>query len=80
MEVKYFMWGYQSHFQSDVVITATRVLKALDSRFEPDAFLVGFKRSDTADGFPICVEPDYGRFQPEHFASVADRAETLDGV
>lgn len=77
MKVKYFMWAFQPHFQGDVVYTATSVLKKLDERFEAEAFLVGFRRTDDGSGFPIGIEPDYSAYQPDLFASVPERAKLL---
>lgn len=76
--LKYFMWGFQGHFQSLAESNAERLLQRLDSRFKPRVFLVGFLVDDRTDRLPICVSPDECPFQPELFATTLQRAKLID--
>lgn len=51
------MWNYQSHFRAVQQAAAKRVFQSLDSRFDPELFLVGFLARPSRGRDPVCVEP-----------------------
>ncbi len=77
-EIKYFMWGYQSHFRISQELFAERIFQALDRRFEPELFLVGILPEKVRNGFPACVEPEQDFWiHSEKFEGVPVLAESL---
>ena len=71
-----FMWQWQHIFQPLAADSARRLFDPIDPHLKPDAFLVGFRDDDDAEGQePICVHPEECRFQPELFERVSERAE-----
>jgi hypothetical protein len=76
--VHYFMWGYQTHFQISARLDVERILKALDKRFEPEFYLVGFLRTDRTDRHPICVVPDECEYEPKTFSTVREQAALIE--
>src|SRR4051794_33861157 len=72
-----FMWGYQSHFRSNVQFAAERALTALGLPVEPVVFLVGFMREGYKGGHDVCIEPERGSLAQTDFDRVAARAAEL---
>ncbi len=68
------MWGFQQHFQSSVQRQAERLFKAVDPEFEVKIFLLGIDRTQKADNWPVCLEPEECGFDEKEFSSV--RADT----
>jgi hypothetical protein len=76
--LRYFMWQWQHIFQDSAAQLARRFLDPLDPQLGPDAFLVGFRVADEAQGSePVCVSPENCRFRPELFDNVSERTERL---
>src|SRR5689334_8027810 len=76
--LRYFMWPWQHLFQDSAADIAQRLVRPLDPHLEVDAFLVGFRAHEEAEGTEdICVSPDDCRFQPEVFAGLPDLLEQL---
>ena len=73
------MWSYQHAFIDSFKQFAKVVLRALDSDFEPQAFLVGINTdTDTADSFPACVEPEQDFWvSSDYFNDTASLADEL---
>jgi hypothetical protein len=61
----YFMWGFQQHFRAGLQAETERILQQIGLPVKPRALLIGFAASDDA-AWPVCVEPEYRFFQPEH--------------
>jgi hypothetical protein len=78
MTLKYFMWGFQTHFQGLAESNAERVLQRLDKRFKPRVFLVGFLMQERNDRLAVCVAPDDCPFQPTLFATTLQRAALIE--
>lgn len=75
--ISQFMWGYQKHFRLGVELALERVLETIGaSALRPRVSLVGFHQ-DASRPFPICIEPEVGRLQPQHFAAVREQATVL---
>jgi hypothetical protein len=74
--LRYFMWGFQQHFRSSLRLETERLLETIGLDVKPRALLVGFAAAEEA-AWPICVEPEYRFFQPEHFEGVLERTEEL---
>src|SRR5260370_11281434 len=76
--LRYFMWRWQHMFQPLAADNARRLLDPIDPHLKPDAFLVGFRVEDDAEGHePICVSPEDCRFRPELFERISERTEQL---
>ncbi|MHB1767873.1 MAG: DNA integrity scanning protein DisA nucleotide-binding domain protein [Phycisphaerae bacterium] len=74
------MWGYQHYFCSATQFAAERLFLALDPRFTPKMYLVGFLDEQREDRHQICVEPDHDCYKPDLFTSVKGLAEHLQTV
>jgi hypothetical protein len=75
--LKYFMWGYQPHFQSAVEIDAKSLFTRLDPKFKPRVFLVGVLGEHREDRYPICIEPGDCGYEVESFSSVRELASEI---
>lgn len=51
------MWNYQTHFCGAQQAAARRVFQELDSRLDPQVFLVGLLARPSQSRPPVCVEP-----------------------
>lgn len=49
--LKYFIWGYQQHFQISVKVAADGLFTKLDADFKPIAFLVGVLLEEREDRY-----------------------------
>jgi len=76
--VKHFMWQWQHLFQASATTLIHQFLEPFDPTLASDAFLVGFRVSDDAEGTqPICVFPDECCFQPDVFKDVMTLTKEL---
>ena len=76
--IQHFMWGYQRYFAVGLESNAKRLFQTLDSRLEPEAFLVGIQGEADQDRFPACVEPeDDFWITSEEFNNVFPLSDTL---
>lgn len=66
-----FMWGYQQHFANTLRHLAEDVFKELGVSLKPDVLLVGVLKPD-ANGHPVCVEPEDGKWELSLFSSIPD--------
>ena len=57
-----FMWGYQPHFRSSVVILAREVLKQIGLQVELDVLLVGVRKPGAGSPHAVCLEPEDGHW------------------
>lgn len=65
------MWGYQLHFRIGQECQAERLFQGLDTKFDPEVFLVGILMEERSDRYPACVEPEDDFWIPsEAFDSV----------
>ncbi|MFH8251497.1 DNA integrity scanning protein DisA nucleotide-binding domain protein [Microbacterium sp. B2969] len=71
-----FMWGYQGIFRRNLAYRTDQAFKQIGLSLDPEAMLVGFA-APGRDGYPICVEPEDGPWQPEHFSQVLQAADDL---
>jgi hypothetical protein len=58
--INHFMWGYQPHFRATQEGKAQSILQSLDTRFDPEVFLVGILTDGRQNRHPACVEPEAG--------------------
>lgn len=77
--LKYFMWGYQPHFQSIASSRAEDLLGEFDADFNASMFLVGVLESKRDDRIPVCVEPQDSRYQ-EQLNGLPEEAARLANV
>lgn len=75
--IRYFMWSFQPHFRHSMQMGAERAFETIGFGTKPRALLIGF--GTKSDSWPICIEPEYRFFQPEHLEGVRTRAEDLYG-
>ena len=53
--LKYYMWGYQQHFQFDIQYQAEKVFQTLSKNIKPTVFLLGILRESVEGCHPICI-------------------------
>jgi DisA bacterial checkpoint controller nucleotide-binding len=75
--VKYFMWGYQPYFRSSIGDKAKGVFNLLDHRLAPSVFLVGVIDNEKDGKYPVAVEPDDCKYQPDIFRGIKEQAKNL---
>jgi len=73
--IKYFMWGYQSHFQISVKVAAEELVKLLDKEIEIETFLLGLHPKPQPNQHPVCLEPEDCGFETSHFESALEDAK-----
>lgn len=78
--IKYFMWGYQSHFQISAEIAAEGLFCQLDSDLVQNVFLIGVLDEDRDDRHPICLEPEDCGFEVGQFTDVKEQAQHLEAT
>ena len=76
--LKYFMWGWQPHFQISARLLAERLFTDLDPRFQPQVFLLGFIRKSEVGCYDVCVEPEKCGYRPEWFKRVREIAREME--
>jgi hypothetical protein len=76
--LKYFMWGYQPHFQLIAQSRAKELFERFEADLQPTMFLVGLLHTEKEGRFPICVEPQDCPFQPELLEDIWQEAEQLE--
>ena len=78
--LKYFMWGYQQHFQISLRVAAENLFSKLDPKLNPRVFLIGVLVEESKDYQPVCIEPeDYG-YSPESFSNILSIASNLSSL
>lgn len=75
--VELFMWGYQGHFESELEFRARAVIQSIAPTVHPKAILVGVRTPEKADGYPVCVQPEDGEWDPSIFFGCAERTEQI---
>ncbi|WP_201554761.1 hypothetical protein [Psychrobacter sp. 72-O-c] len=71
--INYFMWGYQNHFRFSLKYNTEKVLEKIglyDVDFE--VLLVGVLASDFENNYPICIEPEDGKWDLKIFGSLIE--------
>lgn len=76
--LKYFMWGYQEHFQISVQSEAKRLFSKLDPDLDPSVLLVGVLTEEREDRHPICISPEDGGYDAHSFSDLVELAEHLE--
>lgn len=76
--IRHFMWGYQKHFKCSMECRSKDLFLSMDSKFDPEIFLVGILDDEQGERFLSCVEPedDYW-IQSEDFNNVKDIAKGI---
>ena len=74
--LKYFMWGYQPHFQIVASSRAEDLLDEFDADFNASMFVVGVLESERDDRIPVCIEPQDSKYQ-EQLNGVPEEAARL---
>ena len=71
--IDYFMWGYQDSFRFGLKYDTERTLEKIglyDVGFE--VFLVGVLASNSENSYPICIEPEDGKWDLKIFGSLIE--------
>lgn len=77
-DIDHFIWGYQIHFRIGQEIRARSIFRSLDTRFDPEIFVVGILIQDRSDRHRACVEPeDEFWIQSEAFDDVLKRSKDI---
>jgi hypothetical protein len=80
MQIEYFMWGYQPHFQISVKVAAESIFQALDQKLIPKVFLLGVLIEDREDRHPICLEPEECGYDRTWFDEVLEMAKNFEAI
>jgi hypothetical protein len=75
--LKYFMWPWQVHFRISASVDAESIFGRLDSRLDPNVFLVGFLQEDRINRHPVCLEPEDCGYTVENFSEVENLAKQM---
>ena len=77
--VKYFMWGFQAHYQSYLQDYAEELFGKISKELKPKIFLLGILRdvTDPQTNYPICLQPDECGISPESFKSIDTSAKKI---
>ncbi len=76
-ELKYYMWGYQQHFQLGIQHQAEEVFQTLSENIKPTVFLLGILRKSVEDYYPICIEPEECGIEVDSFKDVDKLASEI---
>ncbi|MHA3114789.1 hypothetical protein E0H86_04080 [Acinetobacter sp. ANC 4635] len=76
--ITYFMWGYQPHFNHSLKQNSKTILESIGvDDIELETFLVGIRSSElSSERFPICIEPEDGKWELSLFDSFSIELET----
>ena len=74
--IKYFMWGFQHHYQMEVKEYAKKLFGKLSDKLIPNVFLLGILREGD-EGHSICVEPEKCDIAVESFKDVDKLANEI---
>lgn len=75
--IKYFMWEYQEHFRFSLEYDTEKVLEKIGLyNVDFDVLLVGVLAPDSKNGYPICIEPEDGKWELKIFDSLIENIET----
>ncbi|MCD4844083.1 MAG: hypothetical protein K8R25_06315 [Methanosarcinales archaeon] len=75
--LKYYMWGYQQHFQFDIQYQAEKVFQTLSKNIQPTIFLLGILRKSVEDYHPICIEPEECGIEVDSFKDIDKLAREI---
>ncbi|MDD5473730.1 MAG: diadenylate cyclase [Candidatus Methanoperedens sp.] len=75
--LKYYMWGYQPHFQMGLEREAKEIFHELSDKLNPSVFLVGILCKPTNGSHPICVEPEECGIDVAAFKDVDELAKKI---
>lgn len=78
--LKYYMWGYQQHFQRNVQNLADRIFQRLSLKLKPTVFLLGILRKSVEGYHPICIEPEECGIEVDFFKDVDILASKIHDV
>lgn len=71
--IKYFMWGYQEHFRFSLKYDTEKVLEKIGLYgVDFEVLLVGVPSSDFESIYPICIEPEDGKWDLKIFGSLIE--------
>ena len=74
--IKYFMWGYQEHFRFSLRYDTEKVLEKIGLYgVDFEVLLVGVLSSDSENTYPICIEPEDGKWDLEIFSNIIEDVE-----
>ena len=75
--IKYFMWGYQEHFRIILKLDVKRVLEKIGLyNVDFEVLLVGVLASNSENNYPICIEPEDGKWDLKIFDGLVEDVKT----
>jgi len=76
--IEHLMWGYQDAFRFGGEWHARNLFQSLDSRFDPEVFLIGALIEQRPGRYPACVDPEEGHWiDSDAFSGVVQRATQI---
>ena len=70
------MWGYQEHFRFSLRYDTEKVLEKIGLYgVDFEVLLVGVLSSDSENTYPICIEPEDGKWNLEIFSNIIEDVE-----
>jgi RNAse (barnase) inhibitor barstar len=80
LEIEYFMWAFQRHFQISMQVSAELLFKEINKQLKPKLFLLGILIDEKNDRHPICFEPEDCGFSTKAFNDIHSLAQQLENV
>lgn len=75
--LKYFMWGYQQHYQYNIQRYAEELFGEISRTLKPKVFLIGILRKEIEGSHLICIEPEECGIDVNLFNDVDKLAESI---
>lgn len=73
--IQLFMWGFQEHFRIRLQSFTKATLAQIGVECEPEVLLVGIRQQDSNAYHPICIEPEYQKWNLDIFEGIIERIE-----
>lgn len=73
--ISLFMWGFQEHFRIQLQQFAKDIFYQIGVEHEPEVFLVGIRKKDSKAAHPVCIEPEYQKWNLSIFEGINEKIE-----
>lgn len=74
--INQFMWGYQAHYRIFIQLLARTVLEKLGAPNDAEVLLIGARCPNSNRPYPVCVEPEDGKWVLSLFDDLLDTVES----
>lgn len=71
--IELFMWGFQEHFRLRLQLFTKETLAKIGIECEPEVLLVGIKKQDSNAFHPVCIEPEYQKWDLDIFDGIIQK-------